>query len=238
FQALRIVEPVDSNDELVTREAGKRAFDRAVFFGGTRLLGEGLGVDADGKCVYLRSASVDLAPVATCDPPSIGIHEAIAKIIGVGLGLKPNDVVSPEAAGNPLIAGRGARDIGPGPRNMMEKTDPVRAAHFAQETRHGNEMIIVHPDRIIGPQKLLELAGKFLIDPEICGGIAFGQIGEVEAIMAYRPKRPVGEAAIILIHVATREVADRIGERSNRLALGNVIAFVRSFARPPEVARR
>ena len=43
-------------------------------------------------------ASVDFAPVAARRAPSIGIHDAIAKIIRVGLGLKADDVVSAETA--------------------------------------------------------------------------------------------------------------------------------------------
>ena len=58
----------------------------------------------------------------------------------------------------------------------------------------------------------MELAGKVLIHPEISDGVGFRQIGEVEAIMTNRPKRLIGEAAIILFDIAARKVADRIGE--------------------------
>ena len=44
----------------------------------------------------------------------------------------------------------------------------------------------------------MKLPGKMLVHPEIGGGAAFRQIGEVEAVMTNRPKRLVGEAAIIL----------------------------------------
>jgi hypothetical protein len=95
-------------------------------------------------------------------------------------------------------------------------------------------MIIMHPDHVIGTQQLMDLAGKLLVHPEIGGGVAFRQIGEVEAIMTNRPKRPVGEAAIILLDIAARKVAYRIGERSNNPALGGGLTLLAGFARPAE----
>ena len=63
-------------------------------------------------------------------------------------------------------------------------------------------MIIMHPDDVIGTQQLMELAGEVFVHPEIGGSVTVRQIGEVEAIMTNRPKRPVGETAIILFDIA------------------------------------
>src|SRR5208282_5227605 len=93
-------------------------------------------------------------------------------------------------------------------------------------------MIIMHPDDVVGPQELVDLAGKVLVHPEIGGRVGFRKIGEVEAIMTNRPQRPVGEAAIILFDIAARKVAYRIGERSNSPALGAVVTLLSGFARP------
>ena len=67
-----------------------------VLFGGACFLGEGFGVDADGKRADLRPAAVDLAPIATRGPPGVGAHDAVAEIVRVALGLKTNDIVCPE----------------------------------------------------------------------------------------------------------------------------------------------
>jgi hypothetical protein len=91
-------------------------------------------------------------------------------------------------------------------------------------------MIIMHPDDVIAAQQLVELAGKLLIHPEIGGGVAFRQIGEVEAIMTNRPKRLVGEAAIILLDIAARKIANRIGQRSNGPTLGGGATLLAGFA--------
>ena len=100
-------------------------------------------------------------------------------------------------------------------------------------------MIIMHPDDVIATQQLMELAGEVFVHPEIGGSVAVRQIGEVEAIMTNRPKRPVGETAIILLDIAARKVAYRIGERSNSSALEGVVALLAGFARPaePQAAR-
>jgi hypothetical protein len=93
-------------------------------------------------------------------------------------------------------------------------------------------MIIMHPDNVIGTQQLMKLAGKLLVHPEIGGGIAFRQIGEVEAVVTNWPKCSVGEAAIILFDIATRKVAYRIGERSNSPTLGGGATLLAGIARP------
>ena len=91
-------------------------------------------------------------------------------------------------------------------------------------------MIIMHPDDIVATQQPMKLAGKMLVHPEISGRVAFRQIGEVKPVMANRPKRPVGEAAIILFDIAARKVANRIGKRSDSLVLECGVAFLAGFA--------
>jgi hypothetical protein len=95
-------------------------------------------------------------------------------------------------------------------------------------------MIIMHPDNVIAPQQLMELASEVFVHPEIAGSVAVRQIGEVEAIMTNRPKRLIGEAAIILFDIAARKVADRIGERANSPAAGIAAALLAGLARPAE----
>jgi hypothetical protein len=63
---------------------------------------------------------------------------------------------------------------------MHEKADPVDAAEFAQDSRHGNEMIVVHPNHIVPAQHLVELPGESLVHPEIGGGVALRKIGVIE----------------------------------------------------------
>src|ERR1019366_3210152 len=122
-------------------EAGEHPFDRAAFFGGARLLGERLAVDADGKRTDLHPAAIDLAPIAIGTPARVGGHDAVAEISGIGLGLKPNDIIGAETPENPLVGGQGACHIRPRPRNVMEKTNAVFAAQLTQKTPHRNEMI-------------------------------------------------------------------------------------------------
>ena len=163
---------------------------------------EGLAVDADWKRADLHPTGVDLAPIAAGDSARIGARDAVAEITGVGLGLKTNDIIGSKRAKDALITGQGAGDFRPRPGNMHEKADPVDAAQLAQDSRHRNEMIVVHPNDVVPAQHREELPGELLVHPEIGGGAAFRQIGEVEAVMTNRPKRLVGEAAIILFDIA------------------------------------
>jgi hypothetical protein len=92
----------------------------------------------------------------------------------------------------------------------------------------------MHPDNVIATQQLVELAGKLLVHSEIGGSVAFRQVREVEAIMTNRPKRPVGEATIILFDIAARKAAYRKADRSISSYLRDGFAFLASFARPAE----
>ena len=95
-RSARGVEPVYPDNQVPAFEARERAFHGHALFGGTGFLGEGFGVDADGKYADLHSAAVDLAPIAAGDSARIGAHDAVAEITGVGLGLKTNNIVGPE----------------------------------------------------------------------------------------------------------------------------------------------
>src|SRR6202030_2548018 len=115
---------------------------------------------------------------------------------------------------------------------MHKKADPVDAAEFAQDSRHGNEMIVVHPNDVIRAQHLVKLPSELLVHPEIGCGVAFRKIGEIETIMTNRPQRLVGEAMVILLDVAPRKVGHRIGERSKSPPLAGERALLAGFARP------
>ena len=135
FQAFRIVEPVYPDDEVAAFEARERALHGRALFGGTGFLGEGLGVDADGKRADLHPAAVDLAPIAAGDSARIGTHDAVAEIIRVGLGLKTNDIIGSKRAKDALITGQGARKglapstpcRSPGASHMFSALPPIAA---------------------------------------------------------------------------------------------------------------
>ena len=95
-------------------------------------------------------------------------------------------------------------------------------------------MIVMHPNHIVPAQHLMELPGELLVHPEICGGVAFRQIGEVETIMTDRPQHAVGEAMVILLDIATRKGGHREGDRSFCAKFRNGFAFLASLARPAE----
>jgi hypothetical protein len=124
------------------------------------------------------------------DSARIGAHDAVAEIIGIGLGLKTNDIIGPERAKDSLISGQSAGHFRPRPGNMHEKADPVDAAQLAQDSRHRNEMIVVHPNDVVPAQHLVELPGELFVHPEIGGGVALRQIGEIETIMTDWPTAP------------------------------------------------
>ena len=86
---------------------------------------EGLGVDADWKRTDLHPAAVDLALIAVNGSPGVGGGDAIAEIIGVGLGLETNDIIGAESSAESADrAGMALATSGPGHGICRKK--PIR----------------------------------------------------------------------------------------------------------------
>jgi hypothetical protein len=82
-----------------------------------------------------------------------------------------NHIIGPKRAKDSLIGWQYAGHFRPWPGDMQKKAYPAGAAHLAQKTRHGSEMIIMHPDDIVATQQLMKLPGKMLVHPEIGGRV-------------------------------------------------------------------
>ena len=74
----------------------------------------------------------------------------------------------------------------------------------------GDEVVVVDPDDVVGPQDLGELGGKVLVHAEIAGEVAAGEFGQVDAIVQDRPQHPIGEAVVVFLVVLLRQVGDDV----------------------------
>ncbi len=87
---------------------------------------------------------------------------------------------------------------------MQEEADPLFAAQPAQERSERDQMVVVNPDDVVGPQERCKLGGKRLVDPPIAVEIGGPEIHEIEAIVEKRPKHAVCVTQIVIGEVLRR----------------------------------
>ena len=73
-------------------------------------------------------------------------------------------------------------------------------------------MIVVHPDRIVGRQLLVQGHGKNSVHVEIGSVVLPTETHEIEPEMQQRPQRAVCEADIIAAMLIAGEVERRVGD--------------------------
>ena len=217
--ALGIVEPVDADDELLAFEARLGAPHERMALRVRRLGPESRRVDADREGGHLEAAAERLVEAAAERPAHPVTSQAADEIVDVERRLEADHVVGREAAQQEVVGRQHARHVGGRPRDVQEEADPVGEAHVAQLRGERDEVVVVHPDEVVRRQQRSEALGEELVGAEIPGRVAPGEAGQVEAVMADGPERPVGEAEIIVVQVALREVADRVGDRADIVQL-------------------
>ena len=58
---------------------------------------------------------------------------------------------------------------------------------LAQCLGERNQVIIMHPDEVIRPEHLVQLAREVIIDTQITAQIPARELGEIDAVMQDRP---------------------------------------------------
>ena len=70
-----------------------------------------------------------------------------------------------------MVRQRG-ENLGRRKRHMQEKSDAVAVTAVAQHFCKRNEMIVVHPDDIVGLQQIVQLVGEVRVDAPVAAEIA------------------------------------------------------------------
>jgi len=95
-------------------------------------------------------------------------------------------------------------------------------------------MIVVHPDHVVRLEKGLQTVGEHVVDAEIARHLAAGELREVEPIVQDRPQHPIGEAVVVFLEVAPRNVGGDVGD-VRMLELANLLlALCHGAAAPAE----
>jgi hypothetical protein len=129
--------------------------------------------------------------------------QQIGEAVAVRVGLEADQVVG-EHRLHQLAIVRQVRDgRAVGPWGVQEEADLPRDAELAQIARERQEMIVVDPERRVGPAEGGERARHIGVHRQIGAIIGFGDAREVGAVMQQRPQRRIRiafvEAGIVLV---------------------------------------
>lgn len=92
---------------------------------------------------------------------------------------------------------------------MQEEADRIRAAHRAQFGGERNELVVVHPDDVVGTQQRAQLAREQLVDAAITVREAPVELREIEPVVKYRPQHVVRITEVIRVVVLRIEIDRR-----------------------------
>ena len=82
---------------------------------------------------------------------------------------------------------------------------PARAQLLAER----DQVIVVHPDQVVGLDQRRDRLGEALVDPLVAAGEAAVIFGQVDPVVEERPQGAVGVAVIIFVDVLLLEVDRR-----------------------------
>ena len=162
------------------------------------------------------------------------LDEVAAEVRGVALGLEADEVEGAEAAGEPLVLRQRGEDLGRRERDVQEEAHPPFPARGAQLGAHQQEVVVVHPDDVVGTGELREQPGEAAVDRLVGGELGLVEVREVGAVVEHRPERAVGVAEVVAVVLGLREVGERevdvvLGEQPDPAGLA-----LEHLARPAE----
>ena len=178
---------------------------------------EFIGVDADRK-----GTDTSLAAAIAEQELTIGCLEhtsARAAILGkeiaheiahIDFGLEADQVVLEKEREQALIVRQHGNHLGGREGHVQEKAYPIGKTAFAQLVRDRDEVIIVHPNYVIGLHDFGELGGEMPVDSEIAAEVATRELGQVDAVVQDRPQHAVGEAVVIFLIILFRQIGDDV----------------------------
>ena len=84
---------------------------------------------------------------------------------------------------------------------MQEKADPVLHAQLAQFLGQRDQVIVVHPDQVVGLDQRRQHARQIFVDRDIALELLAMKFDQAELVMQQRPQRAIGIAQVVILIV-------------------------------------
>ncbi len=88
---------------------------------------------------------------------------------------------------------------------MQEKTDGVLGAEAPQLGGEGKQVVIVHPDQVVGAQERPQLFRQAAVDADIAFKKARLELCQIQAIVKNRPQDRVAVAQVVSLVIGLGE---------------------------------
>ena len=134
------------------------------------------------------------------------VGDVAGEIRGIDFGLEADQIVVAERRNQLIVIGQRRENFRRREWNVDEKADLVVVAAIAQRLGQRNQMIVVHPDHVVGPQQFFKMRGEILVDAEITAEVAAREFGKIEPVMQDRPQHAVGETVVEFLIVVLAQI--------------------------------
>lgn len=208
-QPFRVIEPVDADQQLAARIFVAHPLEHveAVAIARERL--ELVDVDANRERAG-RQRAAERAQPAVRQPRRAGFRlDVMLEVQQIRFGLEADEVIREQRAHQPFVFRDRGHDRRRRHRDVQEEADRIRAAHRAQLGGERNQLVVVHPDDVVGPQQRAQLAREQLVHAPVTVGEASIELREVEPIVKHRPQHVVRVAEVVSVVILRIEIDRR-----------------------------
>jgi hypothetical protein len=98
----------------------------------------------------------------------------------------------------------------------------------------GQQVVVVHPDHVVGPQPRCERFGQHAVDAQIAGVVVAREFGEAEPVVHARPQHAVGEAEIIFLAIGVGQVDLLVADAAAHHRVRGAVRLLHDRAAPAE----
>src|SRR5208282_1925174 len=234
YQALGVIEAVDTNDEPPVRETLAQP-RRLASARRTRCPGsDEPRINADRK-----ARGADAGPVRVHCPivagPAAGFPlDIIPEGLQVAFRLKADEIISKQRAHQRLVHRQRREHLGRREGDMQEEPDWVVDTQPTQCRAERYHVIVVNPQNVVGLESRGETFGEHLVDPTVGRPSLSTVLCEVHTIVEYRPEHAIGEFEIITLVVGAFQIDEHAGEPSLAVDARRARRLVRDLAAPTE----
>ena len=168
-----------------------------------------VGIDADREGVGGERAVEDPDRGRRSRSVAAGdFSEIAAEVRGIPVGLEADEIEGAEAAGEALVLGERGEDLGRRERDVQEEAHAALPARGAHLLAHQEEVVVVHPDGVVGAGELGEEAGEAAVDRLVGGEVGLVEMREVDPVVEDRPERAVGVAEVVALVLGLGQVGE------------------------------
>ena len=160
-----------------------------------------------------RRPNTEITPVRLGHHPTRVAQHIIQEGGTIGLGLKPEQIEYAHRPDQLRVRRDSHEDARGRERGMQEQPDPVGHPASPQRIGQAQQVVVMHPDHIVGTKQRGQRCGEKVVDPPISRELRPLEMAEADLIVQHRPQRVVGEAAIVLVVVLARQID---GEQRDR----------------------